>query len=271
MVEALPRAASGRTLLEVMTEAARIGGRIILERFRGAKEVTFKGRANVVTDVDVAAERAILALLRREGPDFGVMAEESGVVAGASPYTWVVDPLDGTRNYASAIPHCAVNIAVARGDEVVAGITYDPFRDELFSAQRGHGATLNGAPIRVSSRRRLAEGILGFDMGYADEKALWALRLVQHLWPGVQSIRVMGSSALGLAYAACGRLDLYFHHHLYPWDLAPGLVLAQEAGGAAAVRQGGPAGLHHDSIVVSSPHLLEEFLRATKGLEWRTR
>jgi myo-inositol-1(or 4)-monophosphatase len=265
----IPPSRSGRDALEVAIEAVKAGGAVILERFHREKRVTHKGRANVLTDVDILSEKAILSLLRREYPEFGVVSEESRAVTGDSGYTWFVDPLDGTRNYVSGIPHCAATLALAYGEEVLLGVTWEPFRGELFRAVKGGGAFLNDRPITVSGQGELRDCLLGFDMGYVDDKALKALKLIQALWPGMQSIRVMGSSALGLAYAACGRIDIYFHHHICPWDVAAGLLLVAEAGGTVADRYGNPATLRSESVIASSPRLVERFLETTRGLEWR--
>ena len=196
------------------------------------------------------------------------------------------------ENYASGIPHFAVVVALAWNGEVVLGVTYDPVRGEVFTAEKGVGAYLNDVPISVSSKEEIPECLLGFDMGYVNEKAVMALDMVKSLWPGMQSIRIMGSSALGLAYAACGRVDIYFHHHLAPWDIASGLLLVSEAGGTAVDRHGNPATLFstdiggvvskqdesssdsldisgQKSVIASSPHLVGRFLAATEGLEWR--
>ena len=265
----LPASATGHTALDVAVEAARVAGRLQLERFAGEKRVFHKGRANVVTDVDTESEQAILALLKREYPGFGLLAEESEEVEGHTGYRWIVDPLDGTRNYASSVPHFCVVVALALEEEVLLGITYDPVRNELFRAEQGKGAFLNDTPIHVSRRERLADSLLGFDMGYVDERGRNALRLVEALWPGMQSIRIMGSAGLGLAYAAAGRLDLYFHHHLSPWDLASGILLVREAGGVVTERQGDPTTLSSDSAIASSATLHAEFMRLTDGMPWR--
>jgi len=151
---------------------------------------------------------------------------------------------------------------------VVMGLTYDPFREELFAGMKGGGATLNGRPIAVSGRERLEDCTIGFDLGYDNAKALTALKLMERVWPGMQTIRIMGSSALSLAYAAAGRIDLYFHHALSPWDIAAALVLAPEAGGVFTDKHGGPSGLRCDGLIVSNRALHAEFLRATRGTDW---
>lgn len=264
-----PVSQTGRAASDVAIDAARRAGKIIQDRFLTAKQISFKGRANIVTDVDLAAERAVLDLLKVEYPHFGILSEESAPVETGSPYTWVIDPLDGTRNYANGIPHFCVVVALARGDEVILGVTYDPMREELFTAEQGKGAFLNGNPLSVSVKEEMPEALLGFDLGYIDEKAALALDMIRTLWPSFQSFRLMGSSALGLAYAAAGRLDLYFHHSLAPWDIASGLLLVHEAGGIVVDRQGQLSRLRTPSVIASSPHLIERFLQATEGLPWR--
>ena len=251
------------------TDAARIAGKVLRDRLLTSKEIRFKGRKDIVTDVDLEAERAVLAILQEEYPDFGILAEESEPVASASPYTWVVDPLDGTRNYASGIGHFCTVVALSHGNDPVIGITYDPMREELFSAEQGMGGFLNGERLSVSENQELTQSLLGCDMGYVDERAGQAIDLVRSLWPGILSLRLMGSAGLGVAYAAAGRVDLYFHHSLSPWDIAAGLVLVREAGGTVVDKQGQPANLRTPSVIASSPHLVDRFLEATEGLPWR--
>ena len=244
-------------------------GNILMDRWLTQKEVSYKGRNDIVTDVDLAAEKAILSLLRDEYPDFGILSEESEAIQTGSDYTWVVDPLDGTRNYANGVPHFCTLVGLARVDEVVLGVTYDPVRHELFSAEAGKGAYLNGTPISVTESLEISQSVLSFDLGYVDEKAGLALDMVRGLWPGVQSMRLMGCAGLGIAYAAAGRVDIYFHHSLSPWDIAAGLVLVHEAGGAIVDRQGRPANLNTPGVIASSQHLVGHFLNATEGSEWR--
>ena len=267
---ALPATADGRSAMDIALEATRAAGAIIREGWNSDREITFKGRADIVTDIDVKAENAVLEILTGAFPDFGVLAEESSLVAGSSPYRWVVDPLDGTRNYAQSIPHFCTIVALAEDDEVIAGVVYDPVREETFTAAKGQGAFLNGAPISVSETTELSRSLLSFDLGYVDEKAGLAIDLLRALWPGMYSVRLMGSAGLGVAYAASGRVDLFFHHSLSPWDIAAGLILAKEAGGRVVDRQGNDAGLFTPSVICSSPILIDGFLSATDGLPWRT-
>ena len=265
----MPVSKNGRTAMDVALEAARAAGTIITDKFHSEHEVHFKGRSDIVTDVDLAAEKMILELLTKEFPEFSVLSEESRPIESDSPYKWVVDPLDGTRNYAHGIPHFCTIIALAKDNHIVAGLTYDPVREEMFTAIKGQGAFLNDTQIHASETTELSRSLLCCDLGYVDEKAGLAMDMIRSLWPGMYSVRFMGSSGLGLAYAAAGRVDLYFHHSLMPWDLASGLVLAQEAGAKIVDRQGGPGDLFTPSVIVSSPTLVDEFLKTTEGQPWR--
>ncbi|MBI4298026.1 MAG: inositol monophosphatase [Chloroflexi bacterium] len=264
-----PLAVDGRPALEVAQEVARQAGRVILRRFPGRKQISHKGRANLVTDTDMQAEKTILSLLRRHFPSHAILSEETGQAAEGSEYQWVVDPLDGTRNFAWGIPFFATCLALARGNEVVLGVVYDPVRRELFWAERGKGAAVNGKPMALSSRASLDQAVLGTDSGYDDDKAKRAFQLVTDLWPGVQAVRLMGSAALGLTYVACGRLDLYFHHTLQPWDLAASLLMIEEAGGKVTQKDGSPASYRSPGIIAANPALHAAFLERVRNHPWQ--
>lgn len=264
----LPRSRTGRTVEEVALRAVRQAGETVRAAFQGEVTIRSKGRGNIVTQVDTQVEGETIALLRKEFPDFGILGEESGGTAGSSDYTWVIDPLDGTRNFAHGIPFFCVALALVKGDDPLLGLTYDPLRDELFRAAKGEGAAVNGKPLAVTRNGSLSEGSVGLDLGYHDERALEALAVLRAVWP-VQTIRILGSAALGFAYAAAGRLDLYFHHHLSPWDVAGGILMVREAGGVVTDRRGGPVTLYNEDFVASSPAVHADFLRLTAGLPWR--
>jgi len=262
----LPLAKTGRGALEVATEAVREAGSVIMAHFHSEKRISYKaGRSNIVTDVDLLAEEKIMSLLGEEYPSFGIITEESEGIAVDSPYTWIIDPIDGTRNYAYGIPHFCVALALAREGDVLLGIVYDPVRDELFRAEKGRGAFLNDSPIAVSVMTSLQESVIGFDMGYDVEVGREILGVASALWPGVRSVRVMGSAALGLAYAACARFDLYFHLYLYPWDLAAGILLVREAGGIITELDGQPAGIHSKSVIATNKAIHEDFMQRVRG------
>ena len=266
----IPESTSGRTALQVAREVALKAGEVLVNRFDKPMEVSFKGRGNVVTDVDAAVEREVLEALRREYPDMGALGEESSGDEANTGYVWIVDPLDGTRNYASGIPFFSVVVGLVLDGEPLVGVNYDPMRDEMFYAERGKGAFLNGEPIRVSEKSAIEDCILGMDLSYNDQGAVNSLEVILSIWPGMQTARIMGSSALGISYAAAGRSDLYFHYQLEPWDQVAGLLLVEEAGGVITDRTGIRAGLYSDGLVASNALLHAEFMRRTDGMEWRT-
>jgi fructose-1,6-bisphosphatase/inositol monophosphatase family enzyme len=268
---ALPVSVSGRPAIDVALEAAGVAGAILAERFRTEVDVKIKGRGNIVTDVDVATENAVIATLLREYPGMSILGEESGGSPVDEGWVWIIDPLDGTRNFASGVPHFSTVVALAHNGVVHVGVNHDPLREETFHAVRGEGSFLNGRRITVSEGTRLEEGILGLDLSYIDDGAADQLRLVLELWPGMQTARILGSAALGLAYVAAGRFHVFFHHKLEPWDQAAGLLLVEEAGGIVTDRNGCSAGLHSDGTVAASHALHQEFMRLTAKMPWRMR
>lgn len=257
----IPLSRSGKTALDVMTQAAEEAGRLIMEHFKGEKHISYKpGRSNIVTDVDLLSEEGIVALLRDEFADFGVVTEESDGITSDSSFKWIIDPIDGTRNYAHGVPHFCVSVALAHGDEPVVGVVRDPVRGETFSVEGGKGAFLNGSPITVSKRTSLRASLVGFDMGYSEERGREMLQVANALWPGVEAVRVMGSAALGLCYTACGRLDLYINLSLSAWDLAAGMLLIREAGGLVTGPDGSASTISSNSIVAANQLIHREFM-----------
>ncbi len=266
----LLKARSGRTALELATAAVKEAGQLLLDNFYAEKEVHIKGRGNVVTNVDHLVENHVIDLLRREYPTWGVLSEEQpAIIPGADTFTWVLDPLDGTRNYASGIPFFSVALALVQSGQELLGLTYDPMRDELFCAERGNGAFMNHRPIKVSNKRTVPDCILGLDMGYQNEVAGLALKMLGILWPGMQSIRIMGSAALGLSYAAAGRIDLYFHQGMSPWDIAGGILQVREAGGIVTDRHGAAGTYLKGEVIASNREVHADFMARTQGMEWR--
>jgi myo-inositol-1(or 4)-monophosphatase len=261
-VTGLPHSSSGGDALAVAEAAARKAGDILKLHFRDTRQVEYKGRANIVTDVDLRVEDEIRAFLQAQFPDHSIVSEESSPIIGSSEYTWVLDPLDGTNNYSFGIPFFGTIIALKTGDDVTLGMVYDPLRDELFSAVKGRGTTLNRRPASVSGKKSVKDSLIGTDLGYVDANGSRILDLMAHLWPDLYAFRIMGSAGLGMAYASCGRLDLYFHLLVYPWELACGQLLVTEAGGVATDFHGGPPGTGESSIIVSNKAVHTEFLSA---------
>ena len=275
---ALPVAPDGSDALQVATRAAEAAGAEIVRRLPdtlgpGAKErlgVRVKGGWNDrVTEVDKAAEDAALAALTAAFPQHDIVAEESGARGNGSPYRWYVDPIDGTRNFASGLPHICVSVGLWADGEPLVGVVLDPVRGETFAAAAGRGAALNGAPVSVSDESRMEEALLGFDMGYKGAEGRLLLNAIADLWPGFQSVRMMGSAALGVTYAGCGRLELYAHHYVQPWDIAAAIVIVREAGGVATGLNGGPLTPESGNIAAGAAPIHQRFLAATAGSPWR--
>lgn len=232
---------------------------LVRERLTTAKDVTTKGRGDLVTDVDHAAEQLLVARLQGAFPRHQILAEESGGASGAT-YTWVIDPIDGTLNYALGIGLFAISVALVKGGAPLLGLVVDPTRGEWFEAERGNGATLNGASIAVSNAETLAGAVVGFDLGHDLSRRLPNMAAATRLMPHLQTLRLIGSAVLALAYVACGRFGAFFHNDLHPWDVAAGQLLIEEAGGVVLRPDGRPAGYQDAAIIAGSPTLTEQLL-----------
>lgn len=270
-VATLPTSASGLSAEEVARACAEEAGRIIIDRFGRPEETQAKGRGNFTTETDLAVESAVLERLRTEYPQHAVLSEETsgGISDWRSGWLWIVDPLDGTHNYSQGIPHFSFTLALCHDGEPVLGLTLAPASGDEFFAVRGGGLTVNGAPASASATPSLAQSVLSLDLGYDDARAAELLSLLTELWPGVQSVRVMGSAALGLAFAACGRFDVFVHNFLFPWDLAAGIVLVQEGRGLILDREGGPVTIYSQGVVAGAPGAVQDFLRLAGHKPWR--
>ena len=217
----------------VAEQVALAAGQIVMRRARRPHEIKVrsKGRNDPVTDVDLECEREIVGQLRRAFPDHDVVCEESGARGGGSEWQWLVDPLDGTANFLHGFPHYAVSIALLRRGTPVLGAIFDPFKNELFLAERGKGALLNQHRIRTTETTTLGGALIGTGIPYRPDQNLDAY--LETLRPIAREahVRRAGSAALDLAYVACGRLDGFWEFGLRPWDIAAGIVVVREAGG----------------------------------------
>ncbi len=248
----LPPSHSGNETLAVASRAAREAGAILREYYFRDKRIESKGNRNLVTEADLRSEKCILDIIQSEYPDHSILCEESGKTEKSSEYRWIVDPLDGTTNYAFGIPHFCVSIALTLNDDIVLGIIYEPLRDEFFYAQKGAGAFLNDSPVSVVHQRNLRTILVGFDIGYDDNCAKEMLSRANDIWTSETSFRLIGSAALGITYVACGRLDLYFHRFLYPWDTAAAILILREAGGEIVSPEGKPANVWDKKVIACS-------------------
>lgn len=221
-------------ILATAGKAAIEAGKILRNLYGKPHDIKHKGAIDLVTEADLASEQAALEILEKDCPDVSVLAEESHSQYDKIPEgsVWIIDPLDGTTNFAHNFPWFAVSIAYAVDGVTKVGVIYSPISDELFSACSGSGVWLNGEPIKVSSAGSLNESLVATGFPYAiKEKSTEVLAALETVLPLVQGVRRAGAAALDMAYVACGRLDGFWEIHLKPWDTAAGMLLVEEAGG----------------------------------------
>lgn len=217
---------------QIGTRAAYASGKILNDHFGQRLQITKKGAIDLVTQADIASEKAIIATIRQAFPDHAILAEESGMTNENHEALWVIDPLDGTTNFAHGLPAFCISIAFAHCDEIVMGMVFNPRNAEIFSAIKGRGAFLNERPIHVSETQSVADSLLvtGFPYNVREKTDTVIQRLTQCL-TAAQGIRRLGSAALDLCWVACGRFDGFWEEDLKPWDVAAGTLIVQEAGG----------------------------------------
>jgi myo-inositol-1(or 4)-monophosphatase len=250
--------------LQTAIDAVRRAGEIQRQASRGTFEIRKKGTIDLVTEVDVAVEQMVRALIAERYPDHDVLGEElGGPGAGeGSRYCWICDPLDGTTNFAHGLPLFCSTIALEVDGELRVGAVYDPTRDELFTAIRGGGAFLNGEPIRVSTAATLIDSLLVTGFPYAvQEKLEEMIGLFGRFLSKARAVRRLGSAALDMCYVAAGRLDGFWEEGLNAWDIAGGVLIVQEAGGRITSLDGGPFVLRSGRIIASNG-LLHDEMRA---------
>ncbi len=252
---------------EVAILAAKEAGKVHKRYFKGSLQIKTKTTSfDLVTIADIEAEKAVVSLIKKYFPGHNFLAEENKYEKTDSEYTWIIDPLDGTSNFAYRLPIFCVSIAIAKNDEVIAGVVYDPTRDELFYAQKNRGAFLNGQKISVSPVDKLTESLLitGF---YYDRGSdmLENLDKIKHflLYP-IVGLRRLGAAALDLSYIACGRASGYWEYKLSPWDFAAGKLIVEEAGGKVTGRHGEIIPLEKHFIAASNGKIHKAMLEILK-------
>jgi len=246
-------------VLNVMANAALKAARGLIRDFGEVEQlqVSIKGPGDFVSTADLRAERTLRTELTRARPGYGLLFEEAGAAPGSDPrHRWIVDPLDGTTNFLHGIPHFSISIALERDGEIVAGVVYEPTRDEMFAAEKGLGAYVNDRRLRVSARRQLSESVIGTGMPFGARAGQTGyLETLETIMRATSGVRRMGSAALDLAYVAAGRYDGFWELGLAPWDIAAGILLVREAGGYVSDMAGGHDMMTTGDVLAANDHL----------------
>lgn len=249
--------------MNVMMAAVQKAARGLIRDFGEIEhlQVSKKGLGDFVSTADRRSEKILIEELSKARPTYAFITEETGIIKGQDPHhTWVIDPLDGTTNFLHGIPHFAVTVALKKDQEIIAGITYDPIKDEMYWAEKGKGAFVNQRRLRVSARRHLEDALvaIGTPFGNHGNQALFQ-QYLEKIMPITTGTRRFGAAALDLAYVASGRFDVFFEDHLKPWDLAAGLLLVKEAGGYVSEINGGKDMFETGSVLATNAALFTAF------------
>ncbi len=253
-------------LKEVLLSATKEAGEIILRYFEGTFKIEHKeGINNLVTEVDKLAEDKIIKVIRATFPAHSIISEEVGELIKPSEYQWIIDPIDGTVNFAHGIPICCVSIGLLHNDELIMGAVYNPMMNELFFAEKGKGATLNDRPIKVSTKENFKTAFLvtGFPYNWPDGPE-HPIKVFEKLILEGLPIRRLGSAAIDLCWVACGRFDGFWEYNLQAWDVAAGYLLVQEAGGKITDFDGGPANVFTKETLATNGLIHDAMLKVIK-------
>ena len=255
-------------MLNIAVRAARRAGSIINRAALdggGGLKVTSKRAKDFVTQVDQAAEQAIIDIVRKSYPEHGLLAEESGASQADAEFVWIIDPLDGTTNFIHGFPQYCVSIGIRHRGALTHAVIYDPVRNELFTASKGSGAYLNDRRIRVSTLTKFGDALVGTGFPFKELTRLdLYTRQLQTMMKTCAGVRRAGAAALDLAYVACGRLDAFWELGLSPWDMAAGALLIQEAGGLVADLKGEQTFLESGDIATATPKVFTTLLEALR-------
>ena len=253
-------------LKRIALKAVKEGGAILMQYFGKIKSIDYKGEINLVTEADRRSEEVILTIIKDSYTDHRILAEETGESGNSSPFKWIIDPLDGTTNYAHGYPCFCVSLAVEHEEEVIYGAVYDPVKDELFTAEKGKGAFLNGKEIKTSSTQQLDQSLLctGFPYDVRDDMDSNILNFRTFLMKA-QTVRRDGSAALDLCYTAAGRFDGFWEQKLFPWDVAAGSLLITESGGKLSNFKGENFSIYDKEIVASNGIIHDQMVKALSG------
>ena len=246
---------------ETAIEAAREAGKYALERIGNLGKIEHKeGISNLVTDVDRRCERIIIDRIKKEFPSHSILAEESGEKTEDETFRWIIDPLDGTTNYSHGLPVFCISIGVLSGGSVKVGVVYVPTMNELFVAEEGKGAFLNGEAIKVSKQESVQDSLIATGFAYSAAGKRENLEYFQKMLESAQAVRRLGSAAIDLCYVACGRFDGFWELGLNPWDTAAGQLIVTEAGGKVTLLDGKPFDIYQKTVVATNSKIHKELL-----------
>jgi len=257
-----------KQIKELAVKAALKAGKYALSRIDNIQKISFKGSFNnLVTDVDKKCEEIVIDMVKSVFSDHSIFAEESGEIKGKDEICWIIDPLDGTTNYAHGFPVFCVSIGVLIDGEIKVGVVYDPSRDELFVAEKDQGAFLNDQRISVSKRKHLEKSLMSTGFAYNLDNKISNLENLKAMMCKVQAVRRPGSAAIDLCYVACGRFDGFWEFGLYPWDTAAGHLMISEAGGKTTLVDGKNFDIFEKSIIASNGLIHQEMIDTIIDIE----
>lgn len=248
----------------LMLKAAKSAGKVILKNYRKPGKIRLKAPRSLVTKADILSEQIIIKTIRKKFPRHNFLTEESDFIDNKSKFTWVIDPIDGTTNFVSGIPQFAVSIALAKNNDIVMGVVYNPYTDDIYLAEKGKGSYLNNKRLRVSTKKLFKESILGFSLPSDIGIARKSLSILGRNYGTFRALRNSGSAALNLCYVADKKFDLYFTRNLNSWDIAAAKLVVEEAGGKTTNIDNNKWDINDKNIVGSNRILHNRFIKLLK-------
>ncbi len=243
-------------------KAAKEAGKVIMKHYGKIGQVSFKkNKKDLLTAFDLKSEKTIIKIIKNKFPTHNIISEESGTENKNSEYTWIIDPIDGTTNYAQQIPYFCVSIALAKNNKIILGVVYNPLNKELYFAEKGKGAFLNNKKIKVSDKKKLDEAVVVFALTSKKNIAIKSLQKAESIFPYVRAIRNPGTVELILCDIACGRMDIFVTESILPWDAAAGYLIVKEAGGKITGLNNTEWNIDKTNILASNKKLHNTFLR----------
>ena len=248
----------------LMLKAAKAAGVVILKNYRTVGKVKFKAPRSLLTKADILSEKTIIKTIRKKFPDHYFLSEEGGKINKGSEHTWIIDPIDGTTNFVAKIPEFAVSIALAKNDEILMGVVYNPCTNEIFFAEKGKGSYLNDKKLQVSKKNKLKDCIVGFSLPSNANVSKKTLRILSKTYGEFRALRNFGSAALNLCYVADKRSDLYFSLNIKAWDIAAAKLIAEEGGCKVTNLNGKKWDIKDREVVAGNKILHNKFIKLLK-------